>query len=126
MNEMKTEEGNKLIAEFMGAKFSSEDAYGNGDVKYFAEFKPGNNPNYRIKSSGRKFLIYDLIYNESWDWLMPAFIKFKHLSFPVGSKRIPEWKHNCANVADAIIFTDTPELPFQRLTNAIKWYNQHK
>lgn len=67
-----TVEGNKLIAAYMDAKFSSVDAYGNGDIRHYAEFDYGFHPSKLIKNAGRKFELKELMYHESYDWLMPV------------------------------------------------------
>ena len=50
-------EGNKLIAEFMGAKRK--------------EYSITNREHYLFRD-GRKYLTENLIFHSSWDWLMPV------------------------------------------------------
>ncbi len=62
---MTIEEGNKLIAEFMGGKI--------------AHFNISNEPHFRNLPHGRAILLEDLKYNNSWDWLMPVFEKIEKM-----------------------------------------------
>lgn len=64
---MKIEEGNKLIAEFMGCKISKDRATCRG-VKYTFPYNKNES----------KHLTH-LAYNSSWDWLMPVVEKIEVL-----------------------------------------------
>ena len=57
-------EGNKLIAEFMGAKRK--------------EYSITNREHYLFRD-GRKYLTENLIFHSSWDWLMPVVEKIESL-----------------------------------------------
>ena len=59
---MKKEEGNKLIAEFMGFEYDrSLPAHGGGTLITFS--------------------IKDVVYHASWDWLMPVVEKINEMEF---------------------------------------------
>ena len=57
-------EGNKLIAEYMGAKRK--------------EYSITNREHYLFRD-GRKYLTENLIFHSSWDWLMPVVEKIESL-----------------------------------------------
>jgi hypothetical protein len=63
-------EGNKLIAEFMGAKLITDDP----------NFMGGNVPFFRLAKFNdieRNYTKYELKYHSSWDWLMPVVEKIE-------------------------------------------------
>ncbi len=111
------EEMEMLIAGFMGARFSSEDAFKNGNVKHYAVFNYGNHPNHLIKSAGRKFEIKDLTYRASWDWLKPVVDKIKR----VHPQHENVFCHH--KFWELTIFSSLEEV-FEGVVNYIQWYNQ--
>jgi len=72
MTEGKIIEGNKLIAEFMGVKIVDNDI--------FYEFKDVPEHIWRFRIDQMPVIIQDLMYHESWDWLMPVIIKIHNTS----------------------------------------------
>lgn len=86
MNSTEIIEGNKLIAEFMGAvtpKTAPEIilSYIKNDEVWYGD---NTTPNGQYESA---FKIFDLKYHSSWDWLMPVVDKITELS---GKKQIDD------------------------------------
>lgn len=103
---MTTTEGNKLIAEFMGAKDR-----GDGWVEI---------PNRRYALNKNNYPA-SLQYNYSWDWLMPAWVKFRNLR--IKTREYNEWEDS---LSYHLLTSDEPRKFFERLSYAIQWYNEQK
>lgn len=135
---MKTEEGNKLIAEFMGAKCEKELA----GVYYF-EGKAMDM--YRFKelptTHGNKILDPQLIigvlqmkYHSSWDWLMPVVEKIENLGFDVRIIRSgSETEYTMCDITDAanneISCISHPvkiDSVYSAVVEFIEWYNKQQ
>lgn len=67
MTKEEIEEGNKLIAEFMGWKYIAAD-----ETKHFKY-------DYYIQPDRNHFDAWRLEYHSSWDWLMPVYKKIKDM-----------------------------------------------
>ena len=66
---MDTNTGNKLIAEFMGVPFT--DSYFNFPNKFPYNITKGYKPTSKVNMH-KRVMPEHLLYNESWDWLMPV------------------------------------------------------
>ncbi len=64
----KIADGNRIIAEFMGAKIIPNQ--GEAKIEHFV-------------FDDDRLAIWDLKYNSSWDWLMPVVNKIKELKHPI-------------------------------------------
>lgn len=114
MTEQEITEGKKLIAEFIGY-----------DWKNYEKTIVDEDKSYARLSGDREIDVplteEDLEYHTSWDWLMPAWNKFKDIEFsppfPQGHYRI------CDHIKNAICNCDI-ELAFKELVEGIKWHNQ--
>jgi hypothetical protein len=99
---MKTD--NELIAEFMGVEKSS-----GGNWKLI----PGHGP----------YLTAELMYDKSWDWLMPACKKWDELNYSNWSeKQIREYMKYCDDLDNTVSCYDIRPA-YSQLVICIKWYN---
>jgi hypothetical protein len=105
---MNTEEGNKLIAEFMGGEFFTDVPDGMLRVK---NIQPNKNTS--------RFL-YSLEYHSSWDWLMPVVEKIKKENFD-------NWIYipQSATIDMALMDVNKKNL-WQAITQFIEWYNKEQ
>ena len=108
---MKTTEGNKLIAEFMGSSFKT---YKKGHIRKntvtVCYFDDGMSP----FSGGVS--IENLKYHASWDWLMPVVFRIIDLRHVYPEKR--------QRVFDSI--SPKIEKTWLAVCEFIKWYNENK
>ena len=111
-----TEQKNRLIAEFMGYHFDEhENAY------YIQKY-----------NSGDWFSIEELLFHESWDWLMPVVEKIERLGFTIEKNFQPidnDWQ--CLVVkGNDILFQEFNEQSIQAMyyvvSEFIEWYNENK
>lgn len=65
----------------------------------------------------------DLKYHSSWDWLHPAWDKFRDLSFRGNIKNIFTHSIYRDRISKAISWGGTVTDAFKELVEAIKWYN---
>lgn len=126
---MTTIEGNKIIAEFMGAKCEMID-HTKGNEDYLKSIgqtewliptwtKPEGLPE---EVGWAIYQLGDFQYNSSWDWLMPAAKKFDELINPLENIDYEE----LSDEMDLIV-TRYEILPaFEHLIKCIQWYNQNK
>jgi hypothetical protein len=127
---MTTEEGNKLIAEFMGLK-AVRPFKDIGHPEVWAWETPTNSPLYRVANGNDLENIY---FHSSWDWLMPCVEKIESLGCIVeiwlclgkgcriikGSFKVPTM--TIANTES----NSTIEAVWQAVIQYIEWYNQSK
>ncbi len=141
MSEQEIIEGNKLIAEFMGAvtpKTAPEiiSSYIKNDEVWYGD---NTTPNGQYESA---FKIFDLKYHSSWEWLMPVFEKIQYITdycsdlldgyynfdfqidllngvdFKVGKERIYlQTAYSPGQLIDAV---------WSGIIAFIKWFNEHK
>lgn len=104
--QLNVEEGNKLIAEFMGAEY---------DNTYNPEY-----PHYTIEDS--TFYPEELKYHSSWDWLIGACKKFDLLYETAGVDLGLDYNFHCDDIDDAVT-TYNIEAAFKAIISAIEWYN---
>lgn len=114
---MKTNE-NELIATFMGGKFEQREyqAYALWNFDAWT-----GNKNW---SSGYSFESKNLMYNKSWDWLMPVLEKIESMGYDT----VIRWQE-CVNTvyihdteADSVGY-EKIESVFNAVVSFIKWYN---
>jgi hypothetical protein len=99
-------EGNKLIAEFMGAKMLVSNYYGINIIEF-----PDN----------RTYDLLGLKYHSSWDWLMPVVIECFNRYDAIESNNT---NHQFI-LNDALIECNIESL-YKAVVNFIEWYNsQH-
>lgn len=119
-------DGNKLIAEFMGAQIK-------GDSVFFIE-----HPAYYIKD-GSGFLAYEdeLFYRERFDWLMPVVEKIESLEYKVNIERYGTIiRHSAEHAPFYILRTDISECSiinpkkiehtYSAVIQFIQWYNTNQ
>ena len=128
---MKTEENNKLIAEFMGITgFAHPSTKGSGDMT----FKTFMNPN-SIKP------LNELKFHSSWDWLMPVVEKIQEETFDNSFKIGNGWvavKHyyseslysekeqgSYERYYDIKKDVSTLDNAYKAVVEFIKWYNEN-
>jgi hypothetical protein len=126
---MTTEEGNKLIAYFMGHKESRDKYYGG-----MTDDKGDNTFPCLVAPDGKK--ITHVYYHSSWDWLMPVVEKINATAIP--DNKFPASVHiyrSTVHVNDdyniIIETTATREgglilAVYQAVVQFIEWYNQSK
>ncbi len=112
-------EGNKLIAEFMGAEWRS--------------WKDNKLSMYRFENpigDTYAFHIKDLKYHSSWDWLMPVVEKIESLGYCVFQQNDACWiKVGRVGMKMPIISNlaeNKKEATWLTVVEFIKWYNQNK
>lgn len=108
-------EGNKLIAEFMGASFRE---YEQKKIKPYKTticyFENGN-------CIFRSVSVENLKYHISWDWLMPVVATCLDKS----NDGIDDWEWHYENIDDTFFFVDI-ESTWLAVIDFIKWYNKNK
>lgn len=119
---MKTEEGNKLIAEFMGAILKP---YPRDQLpSYYYDQSVCKTP---TPSSSLWWGEWELQYHSSWDWLMPVVEKIEDLGniFTISQTycNIQEDKHN-VSVTGVKYGKTKMEAVYQAVIQFIMWYNQ--
>ena len=111
MTQEQIHEGNRIIAVFMEGVWKKDE---NGFSKY-----PSAIPDWAWRAYD-----FDKIrpgacdYHESFDWLMPVWIKFRGLSLQ--NADYEQWVHS---LSWYLYSSDTPFRLFDRLVYAIQWYN---
>lgn len=106
---MKTEEGNKLIAEFLGAKCHK----GIGELKKHTYAKFPDNSD----ECGMTLNIEKLKYHYSWDWLMPV---VKRIRLGLGGDSY--WFDHFNEALDSVDI----EKIWMATVGFIKWNNEQK
>lgn len=106
--EQTVQEQNKIIAEWMGAVYDGR--------KYWRY------PNGKLIIHSNEYRS-EMKYHSSWDWLMPAWYKFRDLAFTDRKNEIPH-SHHCQSISRAICYEDIGSA-YSRLSNAVEWYNEY-
>lgn len=108
---MKTMEGNKLIAEFMG---SSIDQRGKEREPFYISEDININVN-----------VHKMQFNTSWDWLMPVVSKCDGLSFYKRGESDIKWGEifNDEEVIRAFQANEI-DVVYNSVIEFIKWYNE--
>lgn len=119
------EEGNRLIAEFMGAGIEPyPDGHFPGETGYrFKEKMPLDAPD---STEGWWWNVNGLKFHSSWDWLMPAWVKFRDMKVPVESEEqyyqgYSQQLHRVSAAITHLLIKDAHE----KLVEAIQWYNNY-
>lgn len=69
------------------------------------------------------YIMWDLKYHSSWDWLIPACKKWDELIFPTDNpKLLVEYCRKC-DLLDDMVTCYEIEAVFEQLVKNIKWYN---
>ena len=97
------EENNRLIVEFMGQKDEPFELPQFGYIKTNGDFKT-------------EFMVSQLKYHSSWDWLMPVVQEIISLKNVYAEER--------QKVFEAI--KPNKEITYKSVVEFIKWYNQQK
>lgn len=114
---METTEGNKLIAEFMGAEISDPTR-----ISFALDNKTVVNGMIRFHEDREPFLPRELRYHTSWDWLMGACRKWDLLNFKEPLLQ-SEYEILCDQLDD-MVTTYKIDFAFKQLVYCINWYNQ--
>lgn len=77
---MEIKEGNKLIAGFMGGKYRKANKQRFIGERFFD-----------LQDKGYYYLVSDLKYHSSWDWLMPVVEKIFKMSEPETNHEVSEY-----------------------------------
>lgn len=123
MTEDEMFEGNELIAKFIGLTFKKDKFWVNeyhsdhsyeGVVEHEGWWKNGHPVDYED----------GLLYDVSWDWIMPVVKKISDFD----SSRLPKesegwWAYNAL---ETYLFDVNIKLVFQTCIQFIKWYNQNE
>lgn len=119
MNKKERDEGNSLIAEFMGGKLIPYSHI----LKYWM-WTEGYNPNYEVK-----YMENHLRYHESFDWSMEVLKRiegFKYSSSIVYSQETNSHRVCFPDVGVEVIMKVKIEALWWALIDFIKWYNKNK
>lgn len=107
-----TEEKNKVLVEFMEYKHHEE--YRDQFDEFHAE---------RWSKDDERDLC-SLNYDESYDWLMPVWRKFRDLNTPVlWGDNLSKFHNMSKEIARSIVCENTPDKAFDLLVEAVEWYN---
>lgn len=111
---------NKVIAEFMGAKFHKAiPGHFDADAMIFSK---DNSPN----PYNGEIVLTSLKYHSDWSWIMPVWIKFRKLwvgrtvSGVIEEREYLEWLRS---LEYNLFSSDEPGRFAERLYHAILWYN---
>ncbi len=131
-----TKEGNKLIAEFMGAEMPSYSVQPDGSIKKCSLVYNGHRVDYIYVMD--KWSEYgDLFkFHSSWDWLMPVVEKVNNICKEIGGplsnhskdqEHLPD-KHNNPQhwkswIHHSVTLTTDRQLVWQACVDFIQWYN---
>ena len=119
---MNTEESNKLIAEFMGFTYEKNLGYYDNEMlmgQHVYDQQQGN-------------CFDDLLFNTSWDWLMPVVEKIGHelTSIDISFLRMKDETYTTMTKIEELNLCITNENPidavYTTVLNFIKWYNENK
>ena len=120
-------ESNKLIAEFMGAKYTKGWSESTNPMYHF-EIKPSFHPDYWHTFD---FQIDHMLYHSSWDWLMPVVDKIESLGFSthiIHTKSVGSLMHIINYITDVITTKgeNKIEVVYTNVVKFIKWFNENK
>lgn len=108
MKNEKILEGNRLILEFEGFKFVSDDteAYPNG---------------YYYKKDEGYHTLEECRFNESWDWLMEVIKK----CLDKNTEDLEDWQYHYECITDSLFQVEIKQT-YQEVIKFIKWYNNEQ
>lgn len=128
MSEQEIIDGNRLIAEFMGAKYG-EDSPNKISKNGYLELP--DDSNYKFSKWTVRFSwIEELQYHSSWDWLMPIYTKINRyisercLTDFVFATNTEQLHLNLWMALEDC--SDTPLVLWFHVVEFIKWYNENK
>jgi len=114
-------EGNKLIAEFMGARSYESN-------NYFMDYGLQKNSPKNMK--GQTIIhMSDILYHSSWDWLMPVLNKCYKLQKDEHTGINTSIKSNCLQYVLSpgdFMCDGAIEIVWEIMVHYIKWYNKNK
>lgn len=102
MNKQEVIDGNKLITEFLGYEQCGKAEW---EYTYWM-------------IEGKSYMELELKYHSSWDWLMPAYKKFRGLT----GMKMPDWLSHCNTIENWIVRVNIEDA-HKYLSAAIQWYN---
>lgn len=114
MDQSAINEGNALIAEFLGWKKD------NGDMDYYTVPAPFA---IQVKAEYTAYEPIEMNFHKDWNWTKLAWIKFRDLSYEAQPKIENEHAEWCYSLTWYLYSADVPLTFFDRLTYAIKWHN---
>jgi hypothetical protein len=103
-------EENKLIAEFMGYTLDTT------TKEYYI-------PKY---NSGDWFTIDELLFHESWDWLMPVVEKVESLNFSIEMNKQEEGDYQCLIIKKDILVQTFSNNKIESVYNALINFISHE
>lgn len=125
---MSREEGNKLIAEFMGLEMEILDLvhYPQGKHEWQVSLLPNIKPFNVYGSEEDAIQKMNLKYDSSWDWLMPSWQKFRDMRLSETDEGLnDDYSRHLQAIGTAI--THYPiEIACERLVRGIEWYNSQE
>ena len=114
---MTTQQGNELIARFMGGVYN--DVYNPSDPHY--DFKNG------------VYSVDELLYHASWDWLMQVVEKIAKSGFrvktnfnPIDNSVIVQSVTDSEQVLSIMYYSQPIEAVYTAVVQFIQWYNNQK
>lgn len=125
MTEAEIIEGNKLIAEFMGAKYLGKERHGGHDYHMF-DFPES----FAIKLStpdgfGMKRTGY-LEFDSQWDWIMEVVddIRYARRFYTVNWNTISDQSYNLWKGIEKSLLNISLKQVFKAVVKFVTWYNQ--
>ena len=114
-------EGNKLIAEFMGAIYVDLNDYGGYSIGFGYKYRtpPTNNSCYN-------WTVDNMLYYYEWNWIKPVFDKLKYILL---LNENAELSNTFDEIINGLIYElaySKIEIFFANIVTAIKWYNKNK
>lgn len=123
METQEISEGNKLIAEFMGLlniRDARPELRYNYDIWQLGVFIEGMGHK-RSPIDPSYAMVDKLLYNDSWDWLIPVIDKISDC--PPNSKEHYYWNEVDLDIR---IFRASKDETYNSILEYIKWYNANK
>ncbi len=124
-----TEEKNRMIAEFMGAR-PVEFNDGSKGHSYWNEGDKGGRYG-SFPDGSTNYFDYSKGYNTSWDWLMPVVEKIENIGFSVKIQRLKTSIHPLCEDKElfGIVCGDVSkklEITYDTIVQFIEFYNEQK
>lgn len=118
-------EGNKLIAEFMGAEYERKKDFFNPEImREFIYFMGIPHMNYKDKECRHQYTPATCGYHYSWDWLIPVCQKiFSKECQRYESDSIWPYIRSCQEFKRGLLKCDI-NMAFNGVINFIKWHNE--
>lgn len=113
---------NEVIAEFMGAVYRSGPDHFNPDRTIVQWIITGNPFNQHRDSTKHWYSPEQLLYNQSWDWVMPVVKRTFDTEF---GGNFDEWRNKNRKICDALSLVDI-DVVYNAVVDFIKWHNAQK